>query len=162
MKCLNTRTTQYNKMPNYITNSNLRLPNQEVANKRQKVLTRMYLSFLKHSTNTSPHVWKERHINNNMKLNIKNKSKLTLPLSQIHQKVFIFFQLPLNKTNRIPTDSHLNLSPPFCHVLTKTTQSEGRQKTYAIENKRKQRIKRTQNNSTLQKIETTSPMNNTG
>ena len=23
----------------------------------------------------SPHVWKERHINNNMKQNIKNKSK---------------------------------------------------------------------------------------
>ena len=45
--------------------------------------------------------------------------------------------LPLNKTNRIPTDSHLNLSPPFCQVLTKTTQSEGRQKTYATENKRK-------------------------
>ena len=90
MKCLNTRTTQYNKMPNYITNSNLRLPNQEVANKRQKVLIRMYLSFLKHSTNTSPHVWKERHINNNMKQNIKNK--LTLPLSQIH--LFIFFPTP--------------------------------------------------------------------
>ena len=31
----------------------------------------------------------------------------------------------------------LSISPPFCHVLTKTTQSEGRQKTYAIENKRK-------------------------
>ena len=122
----------------------------------------MHLSFLKHSTNTSPHVWKERHIKNNMKQNIKNKSKLTLPLSQIHQKVVIFFQLPLNKTNRIPIDSHLNLSLPFCHVLTKTTQSEGRQKTYAIENKGKQRIKETQNNSTLQKIETTPPMNNTG
>ena len=34
MKCSNTRTTQYNKMPNYITKSNLRLPNQEVASKR--------------------------------------------------------------------------------------------------------------------------------
>ena len=34
--------------------------------------------------------------------------------------------LPLKKTNRIPT-FHLDLSPPFCHVLTKTTQSEGRQ-----------------------------------
>ena len=30
MKCLNTRTTQYNKMPNYITNPNLRLLTQKL------------------------------------------------------------------------------------------------------------------------------------
>ena len=41
-------------------------------------------------------------------------------------KKFIFspfqkqFQLSLNKTNRIPTFH--SISPPFCHVLTKTTQ----------------------------------------
>ena len=35
-------------------------------------------------------------------------------------------------------DSHISsISSPFCHILTKTTQSEGRQKTYTTENKRK-------------------------
>ena len=84
-----------------------------------------------------------------------------LPLRQIHKKKkFSPFQkqfyLTLNKTKQ---DSHIStIFPHFCHVLTKTTQLEGRQKTYATENKRKQRIKGTQNNSTLQKIETTPPM----
>ena len=58
-------------------------------------------------------------------------------------KKFIFspfqkqFQLPLNKTNKIPIDSHLNLSPPFYHVLTKTTQTKSKQKTYATNVSRK-------------------------
>ena len=48
------------------------------------------------------------------------------------------FQLPLNKTNRIPTYSHISSkSPPFCHVLTKTTQTKSKQKTYATKVKRK-------------------------
>ena len=58
-------------------------------------------------------------------------------------KNFIFspfqkqFQLPLNKTNKIPTYSHISFkSPPFCHVLTKTTQTKSKQKTYATKNKR--------------------------
>ena len=38
------------------------------------------------------------------------------------------FQLPLNKTNRIPTYSHMSSkSSPFCHVLTKTTQTKSKQ-----------------------------------
>ena len=48
------------------------------------------------------------------------------------------FQLPLNKTNNIPTYSHMSSkSPPFCHVLTKTTQTKSKQKTYATKVKRK-------------------------
>ena len=34
-----------------------------------------------------------------------------------------------NKTNRIPTFH--SISPPFCHVLTKTTQTKSKLKTYA-------------------------------
>ena len=49
------------------------------------------------------------------------------------------FQLPLNKTSRIPTYSHISskLPPTFCHVLTKTTQIKSKQKTYATKVKRK-------------------------
>ena len=86
---------------------------------------------------------------------MKNKSKLTLPLSQIHQKKhFIFspfqtqFQLPLNKTNKIPT-FHLFL-PPFCHILTKTTQTKSKEKIYAKKVKRKQRIKETNESSSIE------------
>ena len=56
-------------------------------------------------------------------------------------KIFIFspfqknFQLPINKTNRIPK-FHLFL-PPFYHVLTKTTQTKSKLKTYATNVKRK-------------------------
>ena len=59
-------------------------------------------------------------------------------------KNFIFslfqkqFQLPLNKTNKISTYSHISSkSPHFCHVLTKTTQTKSKQKTYATKIKRK-------------------------
>ena len=59
-------------------------------------------------------------------------------------KNFIFspfqkqFQLPLNKTSRIPTYSDISSkSPPFCHVLPKTTQTKSKQKTYATKVKRK-------------------------
>ena len=142
MKCSNTRTTQYNKMPNYITNSNLRLPNQEVANKRQKVLIRMHLSFLKHPTNTSLHMWKERHINNNMKHKIKtcySKTNSTPP-----------------KQNK--QDSHISfISPLFCHVLTKTTQTKVNRK-HTQQKSKENRESRKQMNPALQRIEATPPI----
>ena len=37
-------------------------------------------------------------------------------------------------------DSHISsISPPFCHVLTKITQTKSKQKTYTTKEKRKQR-----------------------
>ena len=56
-------------------------------------------------------------------------------------KTFIFspsqkkFHLPLNKNN-LKTFFKF-FSPPFCHILAKTTQIEGRQKTYTTKDKRK-------------------------
>ena len=54
-----------------------------------------------------------------------------------------FYILPLLKTTLSPPkqnkqDSHISsISPPFCHVLTKTTQTKSKQKIYATELKRK-------------------------
>ena len=82
-------------------------------------------------------------VENKQKTRKQQICKLTLPPkldTPKHTCIFHYHKqsmyLPLNKTNRIPT-FHLDLFPPFCHVLTKTTQSEGRQTTYATENKRK-------------------------
>ena len=100
--------------------------------------------------NISPHVSKERHINN-MEHKYKNKSKLTLPLNKIHQKTF--YILPLSKKISSPhkqnkQDSHiLSISPPFYHVLIKTIKTKSKQKTYATKVKRKYRIKETNESS---------------
>ena len=81
-----------------------------------------------------------RNIDNNVSPPNKNKHSISPYQKQ--------FQLPLNKTNKIPT-YQLFLTPPFCHVLTKITQTKSNQKTYATKVKRKSRIKGTQNNLTL-------------
>ena len=66
------------------------------------------------------------------------------PLKLDTLKEFIFspfqkqFQLPLNKTNKSPIYVDISSkSPHFCHVLTKTTQTKSKQKTYATNVKRK-------------------------
>ena len=93
------------------------------------------------------HVWKERHINNNMKHNIKTKANSNSPPKLDTSKSFNI--LPLSKTilsppkqrifkNLFKQDSHISsISPPFCHVLTKTTQTKSKQKTYGTKVKRK-------------------------
>ena len=71
-----------------------------------------------------------------------------------------FCILPLSKTNSTPLkknkqDSHISfISSPFCHVLTKTTQTKSR----LTVNMREKREPRKQMNPALQRIETTPPM----
>ena len=65
-----------------------------------------------------------------MKHNIKTKVNSNFPPKLDTSKSFHI--LPLSKTNLTPPkqnkhDSHISfISPPFCHVLTKTTQTKSR------------------------------------
>ena len=102
-------------MPKYNKNSNLRLLTQK-SQEEVECLDQNVPVFPENTQkNISPHVSKERHINN-MEHKYKNKSKLTLPLSQIHRKTF--YILPLSKKISSPhkqnkQDSHiLSIFPP--------------------------------------------------
>ena len=79
MKCSNTRTTQYNKILNYITNPNLRLLTQKLQEEVEGLDQNVPVFPENTQKNTSTHVWKERHINNNMKKNIKTKTNSNSP-----------------------------------------------------------------------------------
>ena len=79
MKCSNTRTTQYNKIPNYITNPNLRLLTYKLQEEVEGLDQNVPVFPENTQKNTSMHVWKERHINNNMKQNIKTKINSNSP-----------------------------------------------------------------------------------
>ena len=91
MKCSNTRTTQYNKIPKYITN-----PNLEVAKRGRKSWLECTCLSWNTQKNISPHVWKEIHINNNMKHNIKTKVNSNSPPGLNISKSF--YILLLSKT----------------------------------------------------------------
>ena len=99
------------------------------------------------------HVWKE-----NKKTGKQQICKLTLPLSQIHQKIYF---LPFSKKISTPPKQNIlvfsthfptfqiNL-PLFCHVLTKTTHTKRKQTIYATKVKRKQRIKETNESNSIE------------
>ena len=65
MKCPNTRTTEYNKMPKYITNPNLKLLTQKLQEEIEGLDQNVPVFPKNTQKNTSLHVRKERHINNN-------------------------------------------------------------------------------------------------
>ena len=110
----------------------------------------MYLFFLKHSKEHI-NVCVERKTYKQNETQYKNKSKLTLSLSQIHQKVFIFSPQTKHFKNLFKQDSHISsISPSFCHVLTNTTQTKSKQKTYVTKVKRKQRINQTNESSSIE------------
>ena len=112
----------------------------------------MYLFFLKHSKEHI-NVCVERKTYKQNETQYKNKSKLTLSLSQIHQKVFIFSPQTKHFKNLFKQDSHISsISPSFCHVLTNTTQTKSKQKTYVTKVKRKQRINQTNESSSIENI----------
>ena len=68
-------------------------------------------------------------------------------------------QLPLNKTNRIPT---YQLFLPLSVMYWKRLPNQKIDKKHTQQSKRNLRKKGTQNNSTLQEIETTPPIKNKG
>ena len=67
-----------------------------------------------------------------MKQNIKKKKKKKNSNSPPKIDTSKSYILPISKTNSTPSkqnkqDSHISsISPPFCHVLTKTTQTKSR------------------------------------
>ena len=85
------------------------------------------------------HVWK---IQVNKLKQITNMQTNSPPKLDKSKKIYI---LPLSKTilsfpkqNILKQDSHISsISPPFCLVLTKTTQIKSKQKTYVTKVKRK-------------------------
>ena len=77
-------------MPNSITNPNLRLQTQKL----QEEVEGLDQNVPVFPENT--HVWKERHINNNMKHNIKTKANSNSPPKLDTSKGF--YILPLDKT----------------------------------------------------------------
>ena len=156
-KCSNTRTNQYNKNAQLHHKSQSKTPNLEVAKRGRRSWSECTCLSWNTQKNTSPHVWKQRHINNNMKHNIKTKvNSNSTPKLDISKSFYILpltkqFHLPLNKTF-LKTSFFLNLKlkkkkkklfphfiyfSPFCHVLTKITQIKSKRKTYATKIKRK-------------------------
>ena len=75
-----------------------------------------------------------------MKQNIKKINSNSPPKLDTSKSFYI---LPFSNTHSTPPkqnkqDSHISfISPPFCHVLTKTTQTMSKQKAFATNVKRK-------------------------
>ena len=63
----------YNKIPKYITNLNLRLLTKKLQEEVEGLDQNVSVFPENTQKNTSLQVWKERHINNNMKHKIKTK-----------------------------------------------------------------------------------------